>query len=112
MVQAKGLYKVAGYSFGAAVAFEIVVDLERRGDKAELIFIDGSPTVMLISQKLEMSNDNEAAGLSAFAFVCGKFDYMHIYNKLITLPKLEDRLDFITKLVAPSIKQPSELVRA
>lgn len=33
-----------GYSFGAVVAFEMGVLLEKQGEKARLFFIDGSPS--------------------------------------------------------------------
>lgn len=35
-VQAKGPYRIAGYSYGAAIAFEMAVELERRGEEAEV----------------------------------------------------------------------------
>lgn len=41
-VQKKGPYHVAGYSFGACVAFEIALQLEAAGEKVQLSLIDGS----------------------------------------------------------------------
>lgn len=42
-VQSKGPYYLTGYSFGAAVAFEMAAQLESNGDKVCLILLDGSP---------------------------------------------------------------------
>ena len=40
--QAKGPYTLVGYSFGACVAFEIALQLEKMGEKVDLTLLDGS----------------------------------------------------------------------
>lgn len=40
---ANGPYCICGYSFGSAVALEIAIQLEKVGEKVDLILIDGSP---------------------------------------------------------------------
>lgn len=42
-VQSKGPYSIVGYSFGAAVAFEMALQLESAGEKVNLTLLDGSP---------------------------------------------------------------------
>ena len=42
-VQSKGPYTIVGYSFGAAVAYEMSVQLEANGEKVNLFLLDGSP---------------------------------------------------------------------
>lgn len=41
--QPKGPYILCGFSFGAAIAFEIGLQLEQSSEKVEIISIDGSP---------------------------------------------------------------------
>lgn len=43
-VQSKGPYTLVGYSFGACVAFEMGIWLERNKEEVKLLFLDGSPT--------------------------------------------------------------------
>ncbi|KAJ8971093.1 hypothetical protein NQ317_003048 [Molorchus minor] len=43
-VQPNGPYTLIGYSFGASVAFEMGVWLEKNNEKAKLLLIDGSPS--------------------------------------------------------------------
>ncbi|KAJ1529566.1 hypothetical protein ONE63_006337 [Megalurothrips usitatus] len=40
--QAKGPYSLVGYSFGACIAFEMALQLEKLGEKVELTLLDGS----------------------------------------------------------------------
>jgi len=43
-VSPKGPYSLAGYSFGACVAFEMGLQLEKAGEKVKLALLDGSPS--------------------------------------------------------------------
>ncbi|XP_011142771.1 fatty acid synthase [Harpegnathos saltator] len=51
-VQDKGPYNLAGYSFGACIAFEMAIQLESAGQKVALTLIDGSP--LYVKQQVEM----------------------------------------------------------
>jgi fatty acid synthase len=42
-VKRAGPYTVCGYSFGACVAFEMGLQLEREGESVRLVLLDGSP---------------------------------------------------------------------
>lgn len=42
-IQPKGPYTFCGYSFGACVAFEMAVQLEKDGERVKLVLLDGSP---------------------------------------------------------------------
>jgi len=44
-VQPHGPYALAGYSYGAAIAFEIAKRLKERGEAVQLVSIDGTPTI-------------------------------------------------------------------
>lgn len=41
-IQPKGPYMICGYSFGACVAFEMALQLEKAGEKVKLVLLDGS----------------------------------------------------------------------
>lgn len=121
-IQAKGPYNVAGYSFGAGVAFEMVIELERLGDKAQLIMFDGSPKYVnwftdAQRQRLEKSGgsisavEEESLGLSYFGLVCANLNYAQTVKQLVTLPTFEDRLAAVTQMVVATTKHPTELVR-
>lgn len=67
-IQKKGPYQILGYSFGAAVAFEMGTILESENEEVKLIFIDGSPSYVAIhtgnyktrNDKFESSYDADA----------------------------------------------------
>lgn len=56
-VQPKGPYNVIGYSFGAMVAFELVVQLERELESVKLVLLDGSPDYLKLYSKQFVSED-------------------------------------------------------
>lgn len=119
-VQPKGPYTVAGYSFGAAVAFEMVIELERLGEKAQLIMFDGSPRYVnwfTDSQRQRMGTDGalkveeeEALGLAYFGLVCANLNFTQTSKALVTLATFEDRLAAITQMVTTQSNHSTELV--
>lgn len=118
-VQKKGPYTVAGYSFGAAVAFEMVTQLEEADEKCNLVMLDGSPRY--VSWYTESQNkrtsiagsqaQGEAYCLAYFAMVAGSLDYATVAKELEILNTWEDRLNACAELVHKSTRQDKKLVR-
>lgn len=119
-VQSVGPYKIAGYSFGAVVAFEMCVELERLGDRVQLVLLDGSPKYMrwftqasrsrvgingVVSASIE-----EAFVLAYFGFVCVNLDYHGTAMNLARLNTFDDRLDAIAQMIGQLSKHSTELV--
>lgn len=123
-VQATGPYTIAGYSYGAAVAFEMIIELERLGDRAQLVLLDGSPKyVSWFTQEQRerkaggkggasvSASEEEALGLAYFGLVCANLNYPQTAKALAQLKTFDARLDAIAALIAKTTKQHStELV--
>lgn len=120
-VQPTGPYSIAGYSFGAAIAFEMVIEIEKQGDSAQLIMIDGSPKYvnwftnaqrMRLDQHGKVSlEEEESMGLAYFALVVANLTYAPIVQALVPLKTFAERLDAVSELVTKATKHPKELVR-
>lgn len=74
-VQKKGPFTLVGYSFGACVAFEMALQLEKDGETANITLIDGSPEFITLhsnsigKQTSHISEDLSSDGLcKALAF--------------------------------------------
>lgn len=119
-VQAKGPYVVAGYSFGAAVAFEMVAQLEAAGEKCQLIMLDGSPQYLSWytesqSKKTAITVSGspaqaEAYCLGYFALVAGNLHYTTVAKQLEILHSLDERLSAVAEMVAKETKHDVALV--
>lgn len=119
-VQPSGPYTIAGYSFGAAIAFEMVIEIEKQGDSAQLIMIDGSPQYvnwftnaqrMRLDQHGKVSiEEEESMGLAYFAVVVANLTYAPIVPTLVPLKTFADRINAVSELVAKATKHPKELV--
>lgn len=105
-VQKTGPYVIIGYSFGASVAFEMVSLLEKTGEKATLVMLDGSPKYVswyteAHQTRLEggtTESQNEAYGLAYFGMVVANLDYIKTAKALESLPSLELKLKHIAEL--------------
>ncbi|TMW54903.1 hypothetical protein DOY81_000136, partial [Sarcophaga bullata] len=115
-VQTKGPYAIAGYSFGALVAFVIVLNLEKAKENARLVMLDGAPKYVSwyttnFKQRLTNSdNENMAYGLGYFAMVVAKIDYSLIGKVLLNIPTWENKVEKCAEIVAAEINQPTELI--
>lgn len=117
-VQPKGPYTVAGYSFGAAVAFEMVTQLEAQKESCSLIMLDGSPRYVSWytesqSKKTSIAGSPaqaEAYCLAYFAMVAGNLHYTTVAKELEILNSWEDRLTACAKIVSEATKHDKELV--
>lgn len=79
-VQKKGPFHIAGYSFGACIAFEMGLQLEKAGENVVLTLLDGSPVfITLHTQKTgkqgnQMNKDELSDGRrKALAFFLKQF---------------------------------------
>lgn len=103
--QPNGPYRIAGYSFGAAMAFEIATELQASSKLPKavehLIFMDGSHNFVQTFvddeyvRKLENNENNgqdEVDGLLLFSVQFSKFDTEKFKATLTSLPNWERRL--------------------
>lgn len=117
-VQPKGPYTIAGYSFGAAVAFDMVAQLETQKEKCSLIMLDGSPRYVSWytesqSKKTSIAGSPaqaEAYSLAYFAMVAGNMDYITVAKELEILNSWQDRLSACAEMVTKVTKHDKELV--
>lgn len=117
-VQPKGPYAIAGYSFGASVAFEMVLLLEKTGESATLVMFDGSPKYVswyteTHKQRLEGGSttaQDESYGLAYFGMVCANVNYVTTAKELESLPTFDSRLKRLAEIVAGASKYSPDLV--
>ncbi|XP_043471863.1 fatty acid synthase [Leptopilina heterotoma] len=65
-VKKRGPYSIIGYSFGACVAFEMALQLEKAGESAELTLLDGSPDfIKLHSQTIGKQTNQVSSDLAS-----------------------------------------------
>ncbi|KAH1002410.1 hypothetical protein HUJ04_008498 [Dendroctonus ponderosae] len=97
-VQTKGPYTLVGYSFGAVVAFEMGVLLEKEGEKVRLFFIDGSPSYVATHtgkarskiRQSEVAEESEA--LCFFILQFKEVDQQKVVQELAGLKSLNERV--------------------
>lgn len=115
-VQPKGPYTIAGYSFGALVAFVIALQLEKSNEEVSLVMLDGAPKyvnsyVTSFKQRLATSDhQKEAHGLAYFSMIVANADFNVVANLLLSIPTWENKLDKCTEIIAKEINQPVHLV--
>uniref|UniRef100_A0A6B2E4Y7 Fatty acid synthase n=1 Tax=Phlebotomus kandelakii TaxID=1109342 RepID=A0A6B2E4Y7_9DIPT len=117
-VQSKGPYVIAGYSYGAAVAYEMAWQLEETKEKCSVIMLDGSPSYVSTQTRLQKQRSAiagseahaEAYSLAYFALVAGQLNYSAVGKELEILPTYDDRLRRCTELVHEVTKHNHELI--
>lgn len=89
-IQKKGPYQILGYSFGAAVAFEMGVILESEKEEVRLIFIDGSPSYVAIhtgnykTRNDKSENSYDADALTYFITLFKNVDHTKVSYQTLT----------------------------
>ncbi len=86
--QPQGPYTLAGYSFGACVAFEMAVQLQTAGEKLDtLLLLDGSHAYVAAhtqQHRLKLTpgkhGEAESEALCAFVNQFKSMDYMEVNN--------------------------------
>ncbi|GAB0091808.1 Fatty acid synthase [Sergentomyia squamirostris] len=117
-IQSKGPYTICGYSYGAAVAYEMAAQLEKAKEVCSAIMLDGSPRYisMRTSNQKSMSPiagtlaHEESKALAYFAMVGGQLDYRKVGKELEILPTYDDRLKRCTEMVHQATNMNPDLV--
>uniref|UniRef100_A0A1A9Z5Z9 Fatty acid synthase n=1 Tax=Glossina pallidipes TaxID=7398 RepID=A0A1A9Z5Z9_GLOPL len=116
-IQAKGPYVIAGYSFGAAVAFEMVINLQSHDIVSNYIALDGAPkyvswnTSSFKDRRSMDDGDNYDYGLAYFAMVVANMDYAFVVKMLLDKPTWQEKLAKCAEMVAQEIKKPIDLIK-
>ncbi|KAE8737946.1 Fatty acid synthase, partial [Frankliniella occidentalis] len=102
--QAKGPYTLVGYSFGACIAFEMALQLEKSGEKVELNLLDGSHSyVSSHTGAFRASHavlSPEADALSYFVLLFRPdMDFVKVKADLHALGSWDSRLQRVTELL-------------
>uniref|UniRef100_A0A1W7RAJ9 Fatty acid synthase n=1 Tax=Hadrurus spadix TaxID=141984 RepID=A0A1W7RAJ9_9SCOR len=106
-LQPEGPYHILGYSFGSAIAFEIVTELQRRNEKVrKLFFLDGSPALVTSYTKKHETRLNsdamkEAEGM--FSFIqqyVDVSDKMQLIQTLVSFPSMKERRQHAASVLA------------
>nr|XP_018905067.1 PREDICTED: fatty acid synthase [Bemisia tabaci]XP_018905075.1 PREDICTED: fatty acid synthase [Bemisia tabaci] len=113
--QKSGPYSLAGYSFGACVAFEMGLQLEAAGEKVSLVLLDGSPDYVAshtgsYKQKKEQKGGQQAGDADALTYFIQLFkdvDYQKTQKELSSLPSYESRLKKVTEILAGATPYPA-----
>ncbi|KAG7507376.1 fatty acid synthase [Solea senegalensis] len=114
-VQPEGPYRIAGYSFGACVAFEMCSQLQNHNQSVEYLFLfDGSHSyVAAYTQsyraKLTPGKESEAEteALCAFIQQFTGIEYNKLLETLLPLSDLEARVNMAVDLITSSHKNIS-----
>ncbi|XP_063530101.1 fatty acid synthase-like [Cydia strobilella] len=99
-------YALLGYSFGACVAFEMALQLERAGGAVRLVLVDGSPAY--ISSRIKNSKKHsinslqhdDAYLLAYLGQMYYDLDPFMMVNELEPLPDMEARLTRLSEIIA------------
>ncbi|KAM3957748.1 fatty acid synthase-like [Aphomia sociella] len=102
-------YVILGYSFGAGVAYEMVLQLEKSGCEARLFMVDGSPAYVAMHTSLGKTKNvprtkasDEADALTVFAQLFKELDGAKLTTELTLLASWEARVQRVVSLVADS----------
>ncbi|CAG9818816.1 unnamed protein product [Phaedon cochleariae] len=105
-VQSKGPYTLIGYSFGACVALEMGVWLEKNGEKVKLLLLDGSHSYVATHtgkarSKYEKNSSAEQTDVLVYFILQFKdFDPQKVASELMALKSWDERLAKTVELVA------------
>uniref|UniRef100_A0A8C7CZE9 Fatty acid synthase n=1 Tax=Oncorhynchus kisutch TaxID=8019 RepID=A0A8C7CZE9_ONCKI len=115
-VQSEGPYRIAGYSFGACVAFEMCSQLQAQGRAVEYLFLfDGSHSYVAAytqsyKSKLTPGNESEAETEAMCAFIqqFTGIEYSKLLETLLPLSDLKARVNMAVDLITSSHKNVSK----
>lgn len=118
-IQKTGPYLIIGYSFGASVAFEMVSHLEKVGEKATLVMLDGSPKYVSWYTEAHQQRkeggatqlQSEAFALAYFGMVAANLDYIKTAKEIESLATFELKIKAIAELISAKTKYPVETVQ-
>ncbi|CAG7832551.1 unnamed protein product [Allacma fusca] len=104
-VQQEGPYKNVGYSFGASVAFEMALQLERQNKKVEMVLLDGSP---LWKHLTDISGEEDLPGQWENAILLGFLTQFIrriapvVFKELTKRQPLQDKLTYTARVMHES----------
>ncbi|XP_072378050.1 LOW QUALITY PROTEIN: fatty acid synthase-like [Diabrotica undecimpunctata] len=105
-IQPKGPYYLCGYSYGCALGTEIGIQLESAGDQVEIVYIDGSPSVVHEILKVthmtkgnSIENSREAI-LENFCMTFPQVEQKEIITCLSNEKSLEKKLQSSSELIS------------
>lgn len=109
-VQPEGPYSIVGYSFGACVAFEIGIQLEKEKQKVNLWLIDGSPSYVATHTGKARDTKSFRGNISAeqsealvyFIMQFKDVDQQKVVAELMQLKTWEERLTRSTQMLSGS----------
>lgn len=115
-VKPHGPYHICGYSFGALVAFEVAVMLQRNkeDDVKSLTLLDGSPEFLCIhtikhsGRMTDFSKESKVMALRAFVLQFTHENSLQLTEELANLPSWEAQLDLVADIVISSSSIPYE----
>uniref|UniRef100_A0A674ETQ4 Fatty acid synthase n=1 Tax=Salmo trutta TaxID=8032 RepID=A0A674ETQ4_SALTR len=115
-VQSEGPYRIAGYSFGACVAFEMCSQLQAQGRTVEYLFLfDGSHSYVAAytqsyKSKLTPGKESEAETEAMCAFIqqFTGIEYSKLLETLLPLSDLKARVNMAVDLITSSHKNVSK----
>ncbi|PSN28987.1 Fatty acid synthase [Blattella germanica] len=114
-MQPTGPYSLCGYSFGACVAFEMGLQLEKLSERVQLLMLDGSPSYVAAHTgnhraryTKENKKDEECDALTYFIQLFTDADIQKIKQQLASLPNWEARLKLSTELLMKVAPFPAE----
>ena len=109
-VQPQGPYRVAGYSFGACVAIEMALQLEKTSELASLVLLDGSQAYVqahttwhrkrLIVKEGSWGPEAVAEGLSTLAPQYAKVDKNKLLEALQAETSVDKQIDVTSEAIA------------
>ena len=84
-MEATGPYTLCGYSYGACVAFEMGLQLEKLNERVQLILLDGSPSYVAAHTGIyrarhpkQSRQDEESDALTYFLSLFTDVDYQKV----------------------------------
>lgn len=115
-MQPTGPYTLCGYSFGACVAFEMGLQLEKLSERVQLVLLDGSPSYVAAHtgnyrarhSPKQSRQDDESDALTYFITLFRDVDYQKTKQLLASLPTWESRLHQCTDLLKNVTVFPAE----
>ncbi|XP_042150461.1 fatty acid synthase-like [Ixodes scapularis] len=108
-VQPQGPYHIVGYSFGATVAFEMAVQLQRAGAPVgSLVLLDGAPQYIQVHKVHHRSrytdvHEEEAFFLCAFLAQYIDIDFLQVKRQMVQYPTWEAKQEAATDLLLAGI---------
>jgi fatty acid synthase len=118
-IQKTGPYHIAGYSFGASIAVEIVIQLEKESNKVgSLVLLDGSHRYVTAQTKSyqtkrEITNgamnvEGESDSLCTYLNMMINIDYKKERETMMGLKDLDERVKYAVKLLSTELPKISE----